>query len=140
MGRHELSDEQWELLKEFFPANKPQKGRPWVEHRMILNGISWILHTGAPWRDLPGRYGPWQTVYDRFNLWRRDGTFDKITSYLQMHLDASGEIDWNLFCVDGSSVRAGRAAAGAQKKMARKKSQPTTRSAGRAAAGEPRST
>jgi transposase len=78
----------------------------------------WILRTGAPWRDLPERYGPWRTVYDRFSLWSRDGTFDRIVSHLQADLDAQGRIDWELFCIDGSSVRASRSAAGARKKSA----------------------
>lgn len=140
MGRYEIPDAQWDLLVQFFPENKPVKGRPWVDHRLVFNGISWILHTGAPWRDLPARYGPWQTVYDRFNRWRKDGTIDRLLSYLQMHLDQAGAIDWNLFCVDGSSVRAARAAAGAPKKRGRSQSRRTTRSAGPRAAGVRKST
>ncbi len=77
----------------------------------------WILHTGAPWRDLPERFGPWQTVYEHFSNWRRDGVLVKIVEALQLKLDAAGLIDWDLWCVDGAHVRAARAAAGADKKV-----------------------
>jgi len=79
----------------------------------MLNGILWILRTGAPWRDLPERFGPWQTVYDHFARWRKAGVYDRILESLHVRLDAVGEIDWDLWCIDGSSVRATRAAAGA---------------------------
>jgi len=115
MRRHEVSDQQWELLKELLPARK-RPGRPPADARKVLNGMLWILNTGAPWRDLPERYGPWRTVYDRFNLWSRDGTLDRMLAQLQLRLDAKGLIDWDLFCIDGSVVRASRAAAGARKK------------------------
>jgi len=83
----------------------------------MLNGILWILRTGAPWRDLPERYGPWQTVYEYFNTWRANGTYDRILEALQIRLDREGKIEWDLFSIDGSSVRAARAAAGASKKV-----------------------
>ena len=58
---------------------------------MMVNAMLWILNTGSPWRDLPERYGPWQTAYNRFNRWRRDGTFDAILQRLQIRLDSEGE-------------------------------------------------
>ena len=82
----------------------------------MLNGIFWRLNTGAPWRDLPERYGPWQTVYDRFWRMRRSGLLDRLIERLQLRLNEAGLIDPDLFCIDGSSVRAARAAAGAAKK------------------------
>jgi transposase len=82
----------------------------------MLNGIIWILRTGAPWRDIPVRFGPWQTVYDHFNRWRKEGLYDRILEALQVRLDEEGRIDWDLWCIDGSSIRASRAAAGASKK------------------------
>ena len=91
-------------------------GRPLSDHRPIVNGILWILHTGAPWRDLPERYGPWQTVFTRFNGWRRDGTWVRIVTSLLDELDDKGRIDHDLWCIDGSVIRASRAAAGGGKK------------------------
>jgi transposase len=74
------------------------------------------LRSGAPWRDLPERYGAWQTVYDRFTRYRKDGTLDRILQALQRCLNAGGLLDWDLWCVDGTVVRASRAAAGAGQK------------------------
>ena len=116
MKRHELSDPQWELLSPFFPSRPRRRGGQWKDDRTILNGIFWRLNTGAPWRDLPERYGKWQTVYHRFNALRKAGGLDPILEALQVRLDAQGRIDWDLWCVDGSSIRGSRAAAGASKK------------------------
>lgn len=82
----------------------------------MLNGILWILATGAPWRDLPERFGSCKTVHRYFSNWRRCGVFAAIIEALQIKLDARGLIDWELWCVDGANVRAARAAAGADKK------------------------
>jgi transposase len=123
MRRHELADEHWDVIEDLFPKNGRGPGRPWSNHRTMMNGILWILKTGAPWRDLPDRYGPWQTVYHRFNTYRRDGTLDRIVERLQKQLDLDGCIDWELFCVDGSSVRASRVAGGAKKGGPRKSPQ-----------------
>ena len=117
MRRGELTDEQWELLKGLFPPRRAH-GRPRCDLRQVLNGVFWVVRTGAPWRDLPARYGPWQSVYHWFNRWRGDGTWDRVLQQLQIRLDREGRIDWDLWCVDGSSIRASRAAAGAGKKGA----------------------
>lgn len=111
--RHALSDDHYALIESLLPTND-RPGHPWKSHRSVINGVLWILHTGAPWRDLPrATYGPWQTVYERFNRWSKDGTWGRILEALHVRLDANGKIDWDLFCIDGSSVRAARAAAGA---------------------------
>lgn len=115
MHRHELTDEQWEIIKGKMPLSGG-RGRPWQDHRRMINGMMWILRTGAPWRDLPERYGPWQTVYDRFNRWRKEERWDRILERLQIRLDQEGKIDWDLWCVDGSVIRAHRSAAGAREK------------------------
>ena len=104
MRRYELSDESWELIRDLFPI-PTGKGRPCCDHRMMINAMLWILNTGSPGRDLPERYGPWQTAYNRFNRWQRDGTFDVMLERLQVRLDTEGRIDWDLWCVDGSSIR-----------------------------------
>jgi transposase len=118
MYRYDLTDAQWAVLAPFFPDryHNGGAGRPWNDHRPLVNGILWHLHTGAPWPDTPERYGPWQTVYDRFNRWRKDGTWTKILDALLLRLDNAGRIDRNLWCADGTVVRASRAAAGAEKK------------------------
>ena len=115
MRRHEITDEQWELLRELFPS-QVGRGRRRCDRRHVLNGVFWVLRTGAPWRDLPERYQPWQTIYHWFNQWRKDGTWDRILQQLQIRLDGKGRIDWDLWCVDGSCIRASRAAAGAGEK------------------------
>ena len=140
MRRYELTDEQYERIAPLLRKRLgPKGGRPWRDHRTILNGVLWIVRSGAPWRDLPERYGPRQSVYERFNRWREDGTRDRVLGSLQAELEAAGEIDWSLFCIDGTNVRAARCAAGAQKNSATPKSRPTTRSAARAAGSVRRS-
>jgi transposase len=142
MKRHELTDEQWELVHPILPPRTARTGRPPSDPRQMLNGILWILRTGAPWRDLPERLGPWQTVYDHFRNWRRKGVYDRILEALQIRLDRNGQIDWDLWCIDGSSVRASRAAAGAGKKVAADtlRSRKTTVWAARAADSQANST
>jgi transposase len=71
-----------------------------------------VLRSGAPWRDLPERYGSWKTVYDRFRRWAEDGTLQSIVDKLQGELDAEGRIDWEQFNVDGTTVPASRSASG----------------------------
>lgn len=115
MRRHELSDAQWKIVEPLMPKNG-RRGGQWKDHRVVLNGILWRTATGAPWRDLPDRYGPWQTVYERFNRWCRDGRWARIVEALQIRLDERGLIDADLWCVDGTIVRATRAAAGGGKK------------------------
>lgn len=109
-----MSEAQWRLVEGVLPANG-KRGGQWRPHRELLNAMFWKLNTGAGWRDLPERYGPWQSVYDRFRRWERDGTFARILDALHLRLDELGRIDWETWCVDGSNIRAGRAAAGAKK-------------------------
>jgi len=90
MGRYELTDAQWALVEGQLPRSEGV-GRPWRDHRPILNGIFWILRSGAPWRDLPERYGKWQSVHARFTRWRDDGTWDKLLTHLRATLDTQGE-------------------------------------------------
>ncbi len=66
MRRHELSDAQWELIADLMPWSGRRGGGRWRDHRQVVNGLMWKLATGAQWRDLPERYGPWQTIYERF--------------------------------------------------------------------------
>jgi transposase len=116
--RYELTTLKWERIQRLLPdlSHKGGPGRPWLPHRRLINGILWILHTGAPWRDLPERYGPWKTVFHRFNSWRTDGTGVRIVTTLLDELDDKGLIDHDLWYIDGTVIRASRAAAGAKKK------------------------
>jgi transposase len=110
--RHELTDAEWARIAPLLPPRRP--GRVRQDDRRILNGILWKLATGAPWRDLPERYGPWQTVYTRFWRWSRRGVFDRLFATIQRQADAAGEIDWELHFVDGTVIRAHQHAAGAK--------------------------
>lgn len=110
--RHELSDAAWDTVKPHLPTH--ETGRPRKDDRLVLNGIFWILNTGAPWRDMPERYGPWQTVYSRFRRWQRAGVWDRLVDALQAKLEEDDRVDWDLFLYDGTNVRAHRHAAGAR--------------------------
>lgn len=114
IGRHELTNEQWRLIGDLFPQPATRRGKP-RHPRRLLDGMFWILRTGAPWRDLPERYGPWRTVWRRFDQWRREGHLDRVKQRLLAHLNEAGELDWDLWCVDGTSIRAARCASGGRK-------------------------
>jgi len=117
---YRLSDAQWEQIKGLLPDNGSRGGQ-WKDHRRIIDGILWALSDGGRWRNLPAEFGPWQTVYDRFRKWCRTGLWDKILRHLQARKMNGEEIDWGLFCIDGSVIRAHQAAAGAGgKKSARR--------------------
>ena len=114
MERNGLTDAQWELLLPLLPAQKPPTGRPANDHRMVINGILWVLRTGSPWRSLPERYGSWKTVSSRLYRWTRAGVWDRVLSALQRQADAEGRLDWSLHFVDSTVVRARQHAAGAK--------------------------
>ena len=100
----------------------------------MVDGILWRLATGAPWRDLPERFGPWASVYARFRRWQRAGIWDRALAALQAAADVQGEVDWTLHLLDGTTIRAHPHAAGA------KKGAVTRPSAGAAAGSRPKST
>jgi transposase len=117
--RHALTDTQWFRLRRLLPPRRPGcPGAKPKDTRLLLDGALWIAHTGAPWRDLPDSFGPWQTVYDRFNRWRKDGTWVRILAELLQEERHAHRLDGGLYCVDGSVIRAHKAAAGAEKKIA----------------------
>ena len=115
MRRYELSDDHWALVEDLFYC-APQGGRPRRDDRQLLNGIFWVLCSGAAWRDLPERYGPWQTAYDRFTQWKRAGLFDQILERLHIQLDQDGLINYATWMMDATIIHASKAAAGARKK------------------------
>jgi transposase len=82
---------------------------------MILNGLLWILATGAPWRDLPDPFGAWRTVANRFYAWQRSGLWDQILGRLQEEAQEQGTLDWSFHFLDGTVIRAHQHAAGARK-------------------------
>ena len=114
-GRFDLSDAQWAVLERLLPE-RGRVGRPpkWKK-RQLIDGIRWRVRVGAPWRDVPGAYGPWQTVYGLFRRWQRDGTWARVVTGLQQCADAAGAITWDV-SVDSTIVRAHQHAAGGRKK------------------------
>ena len=114
VGRYELPEWQWQLICDLFPPPKAT-GRKRRDPRQMLNAIFWILCSGACWRDLPERYGPWQSAYHWYRTWTNDGTFDRILERLQVRLKAEGLMDLDTWFVDSTHVRASRVAAGAKK-------------------------
>ncbi len=115
MGRHDLTNAQWAKLEPLLPTGK-KPGRPPVHtKRRLINGICWRTRAGAPWRDVPERYGPWETVYGLFRRWQRDGTWHRMFEQLQVRADAEGLITWDV-SVDSTVARAHQHAAGARKK------------------------
>ena len=95
--RYELTDKEWTAINPMLP-NKP-RGVPRVNDRRVLNGIFWVLRSGAPWRDLPNNFGPYTTCYNRFARWRRAGVWAKIMSAL------AGAHDVAVQMIDTSIVR-----------------------------------
>jgi transposase len=110
-----LTDAQWRHLEPHLPPERPWTGHPNAPHRRIINGILWILRTGAPWRDLPERFGPAGTVSSRFYRWRALGVWGRILAALQSGAEERGEVDWDLHFVDATVIRAHQHAAGARR-------------------------
>jgi transposase len=108
-----LTDDAWERIAPLLPENG-RRGKQRRDHRTVIDGILWKLRTGAPWRDLPERYGPYQTCHDRFVRWRRDGTWDRLLAHAQTKSDAVGDLAWEV-SVDSTLARAHQHAAGARR-------------------------
>ena len=117
MCRHDLTDQQWERLEPLLQPQRPPRGskggKPYVDHRRVINGLLWLDRTGAPWRDIPERYGPWSTLASRFYRWREQGLWQRILDALQQQADAEGLLDWEIHYGDGTVSRAHHHAAGA---------------------------
>jgi transposase len=114
-GTGDLTDEQWARLEPLLPTGvKPGRPPVWSK-RQLIDGIRWRTRIGAPWRDVPGCYGAWQTVYGLFRRWQRDGTWARMLTALQTDADARGLITWDV-SVDSTIARAHQHAAGASKK------------------------
>lgn len=110
LRRYELTDREWENIKDLLPPeNTGKRSRPSKDNRLMLNGIVWIARSGAPWRDLPERYGPWESVYSRFRKWIDDGILDNIFRILSLDAELEG------LSLDASIVQAHQHSAGAKK-------------------------
>lgn len=109
----DLTDEQWQVVKPFLPVPPKRadgKGRPRLDNRGILNGILWIMRTGAAWQDLPKRYGSPATCHRRFQEWCRHGVFEQILEALATELEERGAIDLSECFIDGTFVAAKKGA------------------------------
>lgn len=99
-----LSDELWERIEPLLPAVKEPMGRPFRDHRQVIEGIVYRCRAGIAWRDLPGEFGPWQTVWKRHRRFSLDGTWDDVIAVLVADADARGGLGWRI-CVDSSVMR-----------------------------------
>ena len=105
----DLTDEQWQIVETILPPDRvraDRRGRPWSDRRKILSGVLWILRTGAPWQDLPPRYGSYQTAHRRFQNWVRSGVMEDLLLALAKHLQDAGGLDLKECFVDGTFVPA----------------------------------
>jgi transposase len=114
VGRGELTDQAWARIEPLLPPVNG-RGRSWRDHRQVINAIPWKRRTGAPWRDLPERYGPRKTAHERVRIWTVNGTWDRILDQVIVKDDAVGNVEWT-FSIDSSNVRARQHSARARKK------------------------
>ena len=115
--RYELTDSEWEQVKNLLPPERTgKKGRPSNDNRKMLNAMVWLARSGAPWRDLPERYGPWESVYARFRKWLDDGVLDNIFRVFALEAELSE------LSLDSTIVRAHQHSAGAKKGAKNQKS------------------
>jgi transposase len=89
MERHALSDREWAMLKDDLPGKEGDAGQTAAENRLFVNAVLWIARTGAPWRDLPTRFGKWNSVFQRFNRWSQRGVWKRLMAVLQ-----DEDIEW----------------------------------------------
>jgi transposase len=105
----DLTDEQWQVVETIIPPDRvraDRRGRPWTDRRTVLNGILWILRTGAPWKDLPERYGAYQTVHRRFQNWVRSNVLEEVLLAVAQDLKDRGGLDLRECFIDGTFVPA----------------------------------
>ena len=107
--RYDLTDFEWSVIEPLLP--KDRRGRKPRNNRRVLNGIFWVLRTGAPWRDLPERYGPYTSAYNRFNRWRKAGIWDRLMDAIVNAHDGKVQM------IDSSIVRVHQHASGVKKRV-----------------------
>lgn len=105
-----MSVKEWAFFEPFVIARGPKRGRPACNHRLVLDGVFWIARTGAPWRDLPGEFGNWSSVYRQFRRWSVSGLWDAMLEAL----NATGAAQSSVQMIDSTIVRAHQHAAGAK--------------------------
>ena len=127
-----LHDEPWQRIEKLLPPQRGTGGRPAKPHRPMVEAMIWLLRTGAPWRDLPVAYGPWQSVYTRFSRWSKSGVLRRLLEGLAQEQDGEG------YLIDATIVRAHQDASGARKRGARRTS--VARAAARRRSSTPSST
>ena len=119
----DLTQEQWHVVETLLPADPVRvdgRGRPWSDRRQVLNGALWILRTGAPWKDLPARYGAYQTVHRRFQNWVRSGVLEAVLLAIAQDLKDRGGLDLRECFIDGTFVPAKKGGAASGKPNAAK--------------------
>ena len=104
--RHQVSDEQWSRIAPLLPPERGRKARPAKPNRPMVNGMLWILRTGAPWRDLPKRFGSWKSVYTRFSRWTAQGIWQRVL------VAVAADHDDSMVMIDATIIRAHQDAAG----------------------------
>ena len=107
LRRHEITDQQWRAIKHLLPGQEGDPGATAKDNRLFINAVMWIAKTGAPWRDLPDRFGKWNSVFQRFNRWCKAGVFSEIMAQLQ-------DPDLGVLMLDSTIIRAHQHAAGAK--------------------------
>ena len=93
----------WSVMEPLMPTVSG-RSRPWTDHRLAIEGMAWKYRTGAPWRDVPERFGKWNSIYKRFSRWAEDGTWEKLLAEVQKQADAAGKIDW-VVSIDSTIAR-----------------------------------
>ena len=131
--RHAISDEDFDRIKGLLPGRPGTPGQPAKDNRLFVDAVLWIGKTGAPWRDLPERFGNWNSAWRRFDRWARAGVWQKVFEALQ-----DPDLEWLI--LDSTIVRAHPHAAGAKKGLTEPAARPIRPSAAAAAASRPRST
>ena len=109
MRRHEVSDETWVVIAPLLPGKKSDPGRTAKNNRKFVNAVFWLAKTGSPWRDLPERFGNWNSVFRRFRRWANNGVWERVLEAI------SEDEQYELLLLDSSIIRAHQHAAGGKK-------------------------
>lgn len=110
MARQNLRDDQWERIAHLLPGKPGDRGRTAADNRLFVEAVLWMARSGAPWRDLPETFEPWNSVYKRFARWQERGVWQRLFGAL------AGDTDLEEVCIDSTVIRVHQHAAGTQKK------------------------